>query len=244
MRLTSDLKLDTSYGGGSGVIAVKVPLRNGSTSMAAFRDWTVQSNGKVLAISRSIGGDPDPLANHPMILRLNADGTIDKALLDTPSPSLAYFNAHDKTLTGIELAPDGTLVVAGKDMPVSRLFRDEAPVGRLEAPPLTTPLTGSYVFSVLWRDDDGIDAKSLTGREIRVVGPTGTAHAVRILRVTVKNRYAIRVYYRVSPFTDGHHWTTADNGAYAVRLMPNTVRDVNGVAAERRTFGSFPVSIA
>ena len=148
----------------------------------------------------------------------------------------------------LTLAPDGSILVAsvqnaggGNDIVLSRLFRDDAPVGQLMATTLTEPKTGSYRFRVKWRDDDGIDVSSLGDDDVTVATGDGTRMRARLVSTDVSSGKVVTATYLVASASGG--WSAADSGRYAIRVERRSVRDTQGNVAQQRGVGEFFVLI-
>jgi hypothetical protein len=177
-------------------------------------------------------------------------------ILDAPTNNAAAALGQPQTVSTqtTALARDGTILVArsgsddsingfGAVVRVSRLFRDDAPVGLLDVKNLAAQRTGSYRFTVQYRDDDGIDVSTLGDDDVTVAMPGGGRRKARLVQtdVTGDAKVVNATYLVTSP--DGV-WDSNDNGDYPVRLERRSVRDVNGAAAAQRPIGVFRVAIA
>ena len=152
------------------------------------------------------------------------------------------------------LAPDGSILVArsGSDLDptafgtvlrVSRLFRDDSPIGQLNAKNLATRREASYRFVVQYHDDDGINLTTLGDDGITVALPGGGGRRkARLVSTDAAGtpKLVNATYLVTSP--DGV-WDFTDNGTYTVRLERRSGRDINGNAAAQRSIGSFQVLI-
>ncbi|MGN6507540.1 MAG: hypothetical protein ACTHM6_18440, partial [Tepidisphaeraceae bacterium] len=134
-----------------------------------------------------------------------------------------------------------------RGLPAGKSF-ELAPAGSSPIQPLAA--ASGYRFSVVYRDPNGVDASTITGAELRVVGPDGSTHKVRLLAtygVTDDNgnsTHELVAVYKVAGPTGGA-WTRAGNGTYGVRVYANYVKDLTGTPiAVSRTLGYLTALIA
>lgn len=177
--------------------------------------------------------------NNGGIIHALADGTTDTSFNGTG----AITNVSTFTL-----APDGTLVAlvfnsgSTTSFSVKRYFSDDLPVAVALAKPLKAAAT-SVRFSVVYRDANGIDASSITGREIRLVAPDGTYRRPHLLSVTtLANGSVLATYKSTDP--GSQPWDSADDGLYTIRTIANIVKDQNGMFLPKRNIGTLQVTIA
>jgi acid phosphatase len=101
----------------------------------------------------------------------------------------------------------------------------------------------AYTFSVRYADDHAVVPTSMDDGDLLVTGPNGYSRPAHLVRV---NRYRTgsprTASYSVPP-PNGIVWARASNGAYAVALRPNQVRDSSGNFAAARTLGTFTVAV-
>ena len=157
-------------------------------------------------------------------------------------------NQDNQFIEAVTLARDGSILVTtalpgeatdeslNNGFRIHRMFRDDAPILQYTPRALFSP-GQSYVFSVRWADEDGIDLTTLGDDDITVALPGGGRKRARLIGSFggVHHRYSV-----TGP--DGI-WDASDNGVYTVRVERRGVRDLNGNAAAQRVIGSFLVQI-
>jgi uncharacterized delta-60 repeat protein len=240
VRFNADLSLDTNWSDDG--IASTTTVQDGTTFTATLADLIVQADGKAVGVVRDIFNSVE--VTSPLLVRYNLDSSIDATAQLTPTPAWTDPIELTKTLNGLALSADGTILVAGENVPLSRVFRDEGPAGRLEAGSVTNANAGSiFKFGITWRDEDGVDPDSLDNGDLEILTPTGGRLIARVISRTQQANGAVLVRYRTGP-PNGIAWTAADNGRYIVRLLSNRVRDALGAFAPGRTLGAFDVRVS
>ena len=113
-RYLSDGRLDTTFGGGDGVVATQ------AARLSEGEDIAVQADGRIVVAGRAadddLDGDPDW---EWLLLRYEPDGALDASfgragVVRTPAGEQA---------NAMVLAPDGAIVVAGCDCPLPAFVR-------------------------------------------------------------------------------------------------------------------------
>jgi hypothetical protein len=116
----------------------------------------------------------------------------------------------------------------------------------LGAPPLTTPGSSHYEFTIRYYDVQGINIGTLDNSDVQVTGPGGFFQWAERVEVesqqTTTSGTARTVRYRVSA-PDGT-WDAADAGNYSVLLSSNQVFDVNAIPLPAAVLGNFQVNIS
>jgi uncharacterized delta-60 repeat protein len=105
VRYNADGTIDTSFGGGDGIVQTDIgPYTDAAVSAV------VQGDGKiVVAGSAGVNGPNARFA----VVRYNADGTIDTSFGGGDGIVTVDVSLHDDLATGVGLLSDGTIVVAG-----------------------------------------------------------------------------------------------------------------------------------
>lgn len=178
---------------------------------------------------------------------VNPDGltkfAADSANVDTS------FN-RGQTIAGITtttLANSGELTFAGTGRKandarfnVGRYYTNDGPSATVIAGAASA--AARYLsFTVLYTDDDGVNADELNGQELRVRGPNYYARPTMLGYTSRKG--VITATYRLVA-ADGRGFTAANNGLYAVSLVNGRPHDIDGNAAVARTIGTLVVNVA
>jgi len=111
------------------------------------------------------------------------------------------------------------------------------PTAAITAADVTAPSTGSHSITILYSDDQGINASTVDVNDIVVTGPGGVS--LGILNATVSpggSGTPQTATYAIAPPAGG--WTNGANGQYVVTVQANQVRDTSGraVAPVNSTF--------
>src|SRR3954469_2559665 len=102
-------------------------------------------------------------------------------------------------------------------------------------------VNGTIVFTVTYRDLDGIDPTSITNRNLKVSGPNGYARWARAESSFADANGTVRVVrYKIS--SPGPRWTATNNGVYSVVLYGVGISDLLGNFADFKKLGSFRVN--
>ena len=104
IRYNSDGTLDTSFGGGNGVVTTDIA--SGSDRASSV---TVQSDGKILLGGRSDNGSDDDLA----LVRYNSDGTLDTSFGGGDGIVTTDIASGDDYAKNITVQSDGKILLAG-----------------------------------------------------------------------------------------------------------------------------------
>lgn len=176
------------------------------------------------------------------------DQGADRARRYSPNGRLdhTFHDGHTITAHSLTLATDGSLLVGNNagdlSVGIARYYGSEAPAGRL-VPSTLIASTPTLPFRVIWRDDDGVDADTITGTELRIITPDGNYYRPSLLgKSRTSNGQVIADYGLRSPV--GKRYTADVNGIYRVRLVGDKVKDTGGVATGSITLGSLVVRIA
>ena len=109
----------------------------------------------------------------------------------------------------------------------------------LSSPPRGTE---SAIFTVTYRDADGVNVTSLDNRDLRITGPKRLARYARVISSSANVDGTRRVVrYEMGP--PGGFWDGSDNGVYTVRLHGGEVFDQLNNASEPQELGRFKVEI-
>jgi uncharacterized delta-60 repeat protein len=232
MRLNPNFSLDTTFStDGLATFTAQSSNPQRGTFTPFFGQMDVQADGKLIAVSQS----PET-ADNPLLARMNVDGSTDEVVRLDVDPNITTI-----PLT-LALSRDGT-ILTGFQNNVARVFRDDAPAGRFEGGTLRDARTGPYKFSVVWRDEDGIDIDSLDNGDVQVRTPGGSNMAAKLISKTLMDDGSVLARYRTGP-PDGISWKAIHNGRYTVRLLSNRVSDAAAHFAPARNLGAFNVRIA
>ena len=239
-RLNPDFLLDTSFSA-DGVVSPSAVV-DGTTFSASFSDLKVQADGKAVGVVRDSANSVQ--IREAILIRLNDDGSTEHSVqLDIP-PDPTPFDLFGGTLNQLELANDGTILVAGEMFPLTRVFRDEGPAGRFDGGSVTTSAQAArvYKFGIVWRDDGGVAIDSIDNGDLQILTPAGGRMIAQLISKTTQLDGSVVARYRTGP-PNGVAWTAADDGRYVVRLLSNRVADVAGGPAAGRTLGTFVVRV-
>src|SRR5687767_10114618 len=100
----------------------------------------------------------------------------------------------------------------------------------------------SFEFKVVYRDERGVRAASIDGRDVRVTGPNGFTRRAALIGVDALLDGPTRVArYKVAP--PGGTWDAGDNGLYRIALSDGEVFDVDGNAARGGLLDEFEVAL-
>jgi hypothetical protein len=100
--------------------------------------------------------------------------------------------------------------------------------------------TESVIFTVTYRDVDGVNITSLDNRDLRITGPNRFARYARAISSSANTDGTRRVVrYEMGP--PGGFWDAGDNGSYAVRLQGDQVFDLLNNASPAQKLGRFNV---
>jgi hypothetical protein len=184
-----------------------------------------------------------------------------------PSKTLIYrINAFNSG-TGWTAADNGTFTISilppqGSDPPVRDASLNPIPLLGLGsfriaigtpdaiAPtaallPNSGPVAGqtNWDFQVVYRDNVAIDANTIDGNDVRVVGPAGfdqLASLVSISPAPAIGSGRVATYRVPAP---GGFFDSTDDGQYTIALQANQVRDSANLAASAGTLGQINASL-
>ncbi|HMS83318.1 MAG TPA: DUF4347 domain-containing protein, partial [Nitrospira sp.] len=106
VRYNSDGSLDTTFGGGDGIVTTAI-----GTATEYGRDAAIQTDGKIVLVGSSWNG-----SNYDMALvRYNSDGSLDTGF-GTGGKVTTAFGSGDETAYGVVIQADGKIVIAGDSM--------------------------------------------------------------------------------------------------------------------------------
>lgn len=188
--------------------------------------------------------EPEPLLGPGEIelpdgVRLAADGTAWVA--DVP----VRLVRHDYLLGVLDPGSYAFFVHSGGATVARKAFEvpGMAPRVELQAETLTEP-AGEYRFGISYFDPDGLDHESIMAAEVVVTGADGYRERARLVSYgstdDVPSSGGFASYAVSGP---GGGWDYEDNGGYRVRVDPEAIRDLHGVAIEDGRIGGFRVRI-
>jgi uncharacterized delta-60 repeat protein len=159
----------------------------------------------------------------------------------------SWDNADNGTYT-VAVRPDQVRDPAGNAVsPASRTFQvgvdapdTTGPSASVSAPNVTTFGAETHAVTVVYIDDDMVDASTIDRNDIRVEDPGGGTLEVLDANVSGGDGKTRTATYTVR--ARGGAWGPLDNGNYTVTLRSNEVRDVSGNAA-LPTSTSFNVNV-
>ncbi len=187
--------------------------------------------------------------------RLTFDGATDTTYGDQGVMSVPYRKLPGDARTAA-IAPDGSLLVGGtvgsvepggandsRRFAVTRLFAEDGPAGQLIPKTLRTSQAG-FLFDVIWRDQEGVEALTIDGGDLRLYGNDDVARRAKLTsRIVSLDGKQVIARYRL-PAIDGIAFTRADNGTYLVKVLGGQVFDTEGAAATKNTLGTIRIRIA
>jgi Metallo-peptidase family M12B Reprolysin-like len=100
----------------------------------------------------------------------------------------------------------------------------------------------SYIFSILFADNDAIPLDSLGDDDVRVTGPGSFQAAARLIAVENLSFESRRLatYAITAP---GGVWNFTDNGSYSIWINTHSVADADGVFVPGERMGSFSTAV-
>ena len=106
---------------------------------------------------------------------------------------------------------------------------DTTPPGvSISAPDITTPGATTTTVTVVYTDDTAVKAATIDATDLTVTGPAGQLSVLGVtLSPNADSQQITATYVIGAPGP----WTSADNGAYTIRLNPGQVTDTSGNAA-------------
>lgn len=146
----------------------------------------------------------------------------------------------------VQIAYDGTILYSDAltGATITRLWKNDLPVGQIDTKNLRIARTTATRFSIIWRDDDGMDVDSVRAGGVKVSGPFDGVSTTRTAAVEsveeLEDGRVMAIYRLTSP----GGWTSADNGLFSVRVLGGIIQDTHSVAVAAHTIGSFRVKIA
>jgi hypothetical protein len=198
-------------------------------------DLTVTGpTGTTLTISAAT---TDATANAPSI---TATYTVD-------APSGTFTAADDGTYD-VALAPGQVTDVVGDAAAVVTVGGFTVAVGDPSASlsavaSVTAAGTGPVSLVVTYAGASApINPATIDAGNLAIVGPTGTTVAIATAVSGTADGDALPVTYTASAPAGG--WSAADDGTYAVQLLPGQVTDTADNAVPAATLGSFTVAVA
>jgi len=206
------------------------------------------------------------------LTRINPQGQPDAGFGDSGTLTIATDDDPDALgyLDTVELAPDGSVVVAGQSgtlTPKSAATRDldqfprvtiendtrSATIGRVlsgagpavQLVPRTIASTAlSLYVSVMIRDPEGVDLASLDDDDLKLIDGAGNVRRFRF--VASRDRYGDGTYvaarYRITA-PGASAWTSANNGIYQVCLKGKQLANHDGNRAAAQPLGPVCVKI-
>ncbi len=244
VRLNPDFSLDTTWSedGIASVIAPAADPRIGEFA-ANLADMEIQADGGVLGVVMGKLRPGKPSAGNPILLRFGADGTTEAAMtLDVP-PGAPRAGAGDRTLNAVEIAPDGTILVAGESVPLGRIISNaDAPPGRFTGDGSITGIhaASGYKFDNVWRDNECATGSTIDKGDLQILTPGGGRLTARVISRTQRSDGSLLVRYRTSAAHDGN----PANGQQSLGVLGARIADVAGALAAGRTLGTFSVRVS
>lgn len=109
---------------------------------------------------------------------------------------------------------------------------------------LSSPPRGTepVIFTVTYRDADGVNPTSFDNRDLRISGPNDFARYARVIS-SASNVDGTRQVVRYEISAPDQLWDRSDNGTYTVRLHGGEVFDQSGNASASQELGTFTVKI-
>ena len=237
--------MDTTFGG-DGI----VELTDTEPFFAYGSAIALQSDGKLVVAGTHSKNDRDfrPADFDQMVRRLNPDGSVDTTFAG--GKSITDFGRALDSAQRVLLAPDGTILVAGRTsdtgtsprLTLARLWRDEGPAAQAIAPAVLAEQTTPYRFRINWRDDEAVDLSSIDNGDIKAIGPDGSVRKAYVVGAdaTGDSPNFVMNFKVAAP---GGQWDAADNGTWTLRVLSNHVSDTDANRMRGRTLVTFTVNI-
>ena len=102
IRLNANGSIDTSFGGGDGIVTLN------TSPVDSFNSLVVQADGKILA-----AGSDSNVFGEALVARFNADGTLDTTFSGDGLYSFAYTGNGTSTVSAMAMAPSGQVAAVG-----------------------------------------------------------------------------------------------------------------------------------
>lgn len=113
-----------------------------------------------------------------------------------------------------------------------------------DAPAVDAVFAGAatYDFTVIFSDNNAIDASTIDSTAVRVAGPNGFDQLAELVNVTPAGNGTPRTAsYRVA--APGGTWDVTDNGAYTITLVASRIGDTAGNKADAANLGNFTATL-
>ena len=240
-RYDADGTPDATFGTGGRAVTVPRPRPDGYEPPGHVDKLIPFPDGRVLALGSSGGRT---------LLLYKSDGSLDATFGDggvfyfTPDGSNGNLYPHISDIVVQPIA--GRLITVGRTFlrvesrvwPQGEESTPVPPPGQDVTPPSVEQLFGitdirrddeTLRFMVHFRDDRGVDASSLDGNEVRVIGPGGAGGFARLVGDPGPNEEG-RSWAAAYEFVPDGGFTTAHNGTYTLSIEPGSVRDTSGLA--------------
>ncbi len=117
------------------------------------------------------------------------------------------------------------------------------PVAELAVTNITQNGFARRTFNVTYSGLLAIDVSSIDGSDILVTSTNGFSASASLVSVNIGSNGTPRVATYSIGAPNGMAWSTADNGAYTVSLLPDQVRNTGGGYAVAKTLGQFTVAV-
>lgn len=170
----------------------------------------------------------------------NNGGPTQTRLLQFGSPAIAAGSNPHALVTDQRGAGFPRLLGANADVGATA-FDSAPPVAKVNATDVNTP-AASYLFSVLFSDNFGVDVAGVGTGNILVSGPNGFSQVATFVSVSPGvSGPAFTVTYMITP--PGGIWTPAASGAYSIAMLANQIKDNTGNFVSAGVIGGFNVSI-
>ncbi|MEA2421536.1 MAG: hypothetical protein QOF55_635, partial [Thermoleophilaceae bacterium] len=209
-RFSADGVLDTGFGGGDGVVTLKVPRPSGAGD-AQLTGLAVDAGGKVVVSGYVQLADPS--RSRSLLARYNPDGTLDSSFGSGGIADDALPAANSGEIDDIALAPGGGLFAAGGRDPGGFTVARYRPDGTLDpafgsggVATLDPGIGGSHAFVVRVLADGRVLAGGQAGAQYELVRllPTGMADpSFGNGGVTVESPPAAGAISALAPLGDG-----------------------------------------
>lgn len=131
MRFNTDGSLDSTFGN----MGITYPPLGAQQYAGHFYDLEILPNGKIIAVGiiEYPGGTGGWYANHPLVVRFNADGSVDSTFGGDGTTILyTIYNAND-IIESVVVQPDGKIILGGRSSFPFPVMQSDFYVTRLNA---------------------------------------------------------------------------------------------------------------
>jgi Ca2+-binding RTX toxin-like protein len=175
---------------------------------------------------------------------LNGDRT-EIQFVPRHDPVCAIWKEDGRKLTTWLTYPDIPVAV-GTPVVLTRFVDRDSPTAALATGPAagTTPRGGygTYVFTVNFRDNVGLNPATVGQGDVTVTGPGFQAAASFVGSTAAPDGKSIAATYRIN--APGGFWDSADNGIYTVTVNAGQIADASGNLAGAAAAGTFTVKVS